>query len=90
MFSSDYLPNGEYISIEFSKLLLKYGAKVNYIRQGYKDEKNRTVKAESPLTIACQTGNLELVKLLVESGADMEELLFTPGYGDYISQTSAL
>jgi ankyrin repeat protein len=54
---------------DYVKLLLQHGANINDIEVGKRREGNST--RDSPLIAACRKGKTELVKLLVESGADL-------------------
>ncbi len=57
------------INPEYIKDLLQYGAKVNDIEIGKRREGNST--RNTPLIAAAREGNLPAVKLLVDSGADI-------------------
>lgn len=59
--------SSKYYDIKFPELLLEYGANVNDVQVDIEKEG----KIRTPLMVACKTGKLDLVKLLVEKGADL-------------------
>jgi hypothetical protein len=61
--------SSKYYNIEFVKVLLEYGANVNDIETGERRKGNGT--RYTPLIVAAQTGKLDLVKLLVKNGANV-------------------
>lgn len=91
MFAVDFEPHGQLTNINHIKALIEKGANPNYVRQGYINNERNTIRGESPLTIACNTGDLEAVKLLIESGANYDTIIYTPQGGDkHFYQTSSL
>lgn len=60
--------------------LLKKGASANAVTIASADSENAGKNAESALNMAIIKGNLDIVKLLVDHGADLEQILeFTDG-----------
>lgn len=90
MYASDYVGGGNVIDIKYIKMLIDKGADASYVRQGFIDEKRHTIRGESPLIISFQTGNLELVKLLIDNGAKYNSIAYTPRSNGIVSQSSAL
>lgn len=61
--------NSKHYDIKFADVLLQNGADINDVEVGKRRVGNTT--RFTPLMAAARTGNLELVKLLVEKGADL-------------------
>ena len=59
----------KYYNIIFTKILIKYGANVNDIEIGKRRQENST--RLTPLIAASKTGKLDLVRLLVSKGANV-------------------
>lgn len=59
----------KYYNIIFTKILIKYGANVNDIEIGKRRQENST--RLTPLIAASKTGRLDLVRLLVSKGANV-------------------
>jgi len=59
----------KYYDIIFAQILIEYGANVNDIETGKRRQGNST--RLTPLIAASKTGNLDLVRLLVSKGADV-------------------
>ena len=57
--------------VEISKKLIKAGANVNYIARHDELDEEDYESFNTPLLDACMNGRLELVKLLIKSGADV-------------------
>jgi ankyrin repeat protein len=57
------------LKIEFAKILIDHGANVNDVEVGPRRKGNST--RFTPLSAACRIGNMELVKLLIKNGADV-------------------
>ena len=61
--------SSKYYNIIFTKILIEYGANINDIETGKRRQENST--RLTPLMAASKTGNLDLVRLLVSNGADV-------------------
>lgn len=59
--------SSEYYDLKFAVTLLHYGANVNDVQTDIEKQG----KTRTPLMVASNTGNLDLVKLLVNKGADL-------------------
>jgi hypothetical protein len=59
--------SSEYYDLKFAVTLLQYGANVNDVQTDIEKQG----KTRTPLMVASNTGNLDLVKLLVNKGADL-------------------
>lgn len=77
MYAGDYLVNNT-TNPQFTIDLLKAGADANYSFNGYLDENRYTVSGDSPLINACVSGDIEIVKALVENGADVDLRVYSP------------
>lgn len=64
--------------VKILKLLIKYGANVNSKLFLY-NKKNK-IYFETPLMLASESGNLDVVKILIENGADFN--MFEPNSGN--------
>lgn len=84
MYAADYLVDNT-TNPQFTIDLLKAGADANYSFNGYLDENRYTVWGDSPLIIACQTANMEIIKALVDNGADINLSNCTPKQGKCLS-----
>jgi len=73
--------------ITYAKLLLKYGADVNAIKGDTTGIGGAHLEQPTPLILAVQKGNLELVKLLIRNGADINRKGF---WGSILGQSETL
>jgi hypothetical protein len=62
-----YACDSKYYDIKFAETLLKYGANVDDVQTDIEKQG----KTRTPLMVACRTGVLELVELLVKNGANV-------------------
>jgi len=67
-------------STEIAKVLIEYGADVNYIRPFDLEDDTFNYLFSSPLMNAIDSGNYERVKLLINSGAEVNACLVENGY----------
>lgn len=67
-------------STEIAKVLIEYGADVNYIRPFDLEDDTFYYLFSSPLMNAIASGNYERVKLLINSGAEVNACLVENGY----------
>ena len=58
-------PQTSLITLNYRRILLEFGAGINTHSNEFK---------ESALTLACYKGHLEMVRFLLEAGADQEQL----------------
>lgn len=79
MYACGFINNKTYM--KYAQELINYKANVNYITNGFISEKGNLFKGESPLIIACETGNLSLVKFLIKKGANVEAVTTTKMLG---------
>lgn len=63
---------------DFTKDLLRAGADANYSFDGYLDDNKYTFHGDSPLINACKSGNIEIIKALVNKGADINLSITSP------------
>jgi hypothetical protein len=89
MYAGDFLVDNT-TNPQFTIDLLKAGADANYSFNGYLDESRYYVYGDSPLRNACRSGNLEIIKALVDNGADINLSICNPDKGKCYSLSTPL
>ena len=63
--------SGSVVSLDFTRKIIAAGAKINLqLTEGKGGAGNLSEKGATPFLFACQTGDMDLMKLLLELGAD--------------------
>ncbi len=76
----DACSKNQYIcNVQNVKSLIKFGAKINAVQKA--EVKKGLYFINTPLTIAAKSGCLDIVKILVKEGADIDLYTYYDGYG---------